>query len=94
MALRNRICVIAAAFAAISLAGCAGGPGSGPDGIGLASGAGCKSLKREIRKYEVRGIQYKADAANRGAKLSSKQRADVRRDNSLLDSYLGGKCHV
>ena len=94
MALRNRICVIAAAFAAISLAGCAGGPGSGPDGIGLASGAGCKSLKREIRKYEVRGIQYKADAANRGAKLSSKQRADVRRYNSLLDSYLGGKCHV
>ena len=94
MVLRNCICVVAAAFAAISVAGCAGGPGSGPDGIGLASGAGCKSLKKEIRKYEVRGIQYKADAASRGAKLSSKQKADVRRYNSLLDSYLGGQCHI
>lgn len=91
---RNRMWVVGATFAAVAVSGCAGGPGAGPDGIGLASGGGCKSLKREIRKYEARGIQYKADAANRGAKLSSKQAADVRRYNSLLDSYLGNQCHV
>ena len=90
----NDLCVAAAASTAISVAGCAGGPGYSPDGIGLASGAGCKSLKKEIREFEVRGIQYKADAASRGAKLTSKQRADVRRYNSLLDGYLGRQCHI
>ena len=94
MLMRNQFIVAGAASVALAVAGCAGGPGAGPDGIGLASGAGCKSIKREIGKYEARGIQYKADAANRGARLSAKQKADVRRYNSLLNSYLGGKCHV
>ncbi len=94
MLMRNLMSIPGTALVAIAVAGCAGGPGAGPDGIGLASGAGCKSLKSQIRKYEARGIQYKADAANRGARLSAKQRADVKRYNSLLDSYLGGQCHV
>lgn len=80
--------------AGLVTAGCAGGAG-GPDGVGLAYGGGsCKSLKREIARYEARGVHYKADQAGRGARLSAKQRADVDRYNSLLNSYLGSKCHV
>ena len=93
--LTRKLSIVAGmALVALVVAGCAGGPGAGPDGIGLASGAGCKSIKRELNKYEARGIQYKSDAANRGARLSAKQKVDVRRYNSLLNSYLGGKCHV
>ncbi len=94
MLMRHLTIVAGMAIVGIAVAGCAGGPGAGPDGIGLASGAGCKSLKREISKYEARGIHYKADAVNRGKRVSAKQRADVKRYNSLLDSYLGNKCHV
>ncbi|MEM7750205.1 MAG: hypothetical protein AAF346_18285, partial [Pseudomonadota bacterium] len=88
MLMRYLMSISGGAFVAVVVAGCAGGPGAGPDGVGLASGAGCKSLKSEIRKYEARGIHYKSDAANRGARLSAKQRADVKRYNSLLNSYL------
>lgn len=94
MTRRHRVIALGMVLIASAIGGCAGGPGAGADGIGLASGAGCKSIESEIRKYEARGIQYKADAAARGTSLSAKQKADVQRYNSLLDSYLGSQCHV
>lgn len=83
-----------AAVLTLVLTGCAGGPNGASNAGLVASSGGCKSLKSELRRYEARGIQYKADAANRGAKLSAKQRDAVRHYNSLLDAYLGNKCHV
>ena len=96
MSVSRAISCVAAPMAilGLALAGCAGGP-DGVSNVGLVAGGGsCKSLKRELGRYEARGIQYKADAANRGKRLSSKQRADVNRYNKLLDAYLGNKCHV
>ena len=91
---RRTICTIGGLAVAIALlAGCAGGP-DGQVNAGLVGAGGCKQIKRELGRYEARGIQYKADAANRGARLSAKQRPDVRRYNELLDSYLGNQCHV
>lgn len=81
------------AVAVALLAGCAGGP-DGQVNAGLMDAGSCKELKRELGRYESRGIQYKADAANRGARLSAKQRTAVRQYNALLDDYLGNKCHV
>ena len=81
------------AILGLAVAGCAGGP-DGASNVGLAGGGSCKSLKRELGRYEARGIQYKADAANRGGRLTAKQRVDVNRYNKLLDAYLGNKCHV
>ncbi len=73
------------------LAGCAGG-GAGPGGLGLVGS--CKDVRRELKKYEARGVHMQADAVARGAKLSSKQRAQVARYNGLLNTYLGNKCHL
>ncbi len=91
---RRTIGIIGGSTLAIALlAGCAGGP-DGQVNAGLMDAGSCKALKRELGRYEARGIQYKADAANRGARLSAKQRQDVRRYNALLDDYLGNRCHV
>ncbi|MGI9523847.1 MAG: hypothetical protein ACR2PG_19620 [Hyphomicrobiaceae bacterium] len=88
--INSRICV--AVFVVGSLVSACAGQSNGPVSAGL--GGNCKSLKMELSKYEARGIQYKADAAGRGAKLSAKQRDEVDRYNNLLDSYLGNSCHA
>ena len=75
---------------AVILSACAGGGGVG--GLGLVGS--CKDVKSQLRRYEARGIHHKADAAGRGAKLTSKQRTDVARYNGLLNTYLGNKCHL
>ena len=79
---------------ALLISGCAGNPGDQLN-VGLIStSGGCRTIIRELRKFERRGIPYKADAASRGAKLSPKTRAEVRRYNSLLDTYMGNQCHA
>lgn len=79
-------------FLTLVVGGCAGGP-SGP-GMALSSGGSCKAIKKQLSRYEARGVHLKADAAARGKKYSGKQMADVRRYNDLLNSYLGNQCHV
>ncbi|MGI9422205.1 MAG: hypothetical protein ACR2PA_03360 [Hyphomicrobiaceae bacterium] len=78
---------------AVMLSGCAGGPSAG-GGMALSSGGSCKSIKRELGRYEARGVHMRADAAGRGKRLSSKQQAEVQRYNDLLNSYLSNQCHV
>ena len=41
-----------------------------------------------------RGTQAKVEAASQGKKLAVKDKADVDRYNSLLNQYLGARCHA
>jgi hypothetical protein len=78
------------------LAGCAdGGPGGGdPGAIPLASGQSCGSIRQELDRLDRKGTQGKVEAATAGKRLSPDAQADVDRYNSLLNQYLGARCHV
>jgi hypothetical protein len=80
------------------LAGCAegGGAGSGgdPGAIPLAAGQSCGSIRQELDKLDRKGTQAKVEAATSGKKLPPAAQVDVDRYNSLLNQYLGARCHV
>jgi hypothetical protein len=86
-----------AAVAAVGLlAGCAadgynyGDPGAAP----LAAGQSCGSIRSELDRLDKKGTQGKVEAASQGKKLAPAAQADVDRYNSLLNQYLGARCHV
>jgi hypothetical protein len=88
-----RFLAIGAAIAA--LAGCADGDGYGdPGAMPLASGQTCGSIRQELDALDRKGAQAKVEAASQGKKLAAKDKADVDRYNSLLNQYLGARCHV
>lgn len=77
------------------LAGCAdGGNGGDPGALPLASGQTCGSIRGELDKLDRKGTQSKVEAATAGKKLAPAAQADVDRYNSLLNQYLGARCHV
>jgi hypothetical protein len=78
------------------LAGCAegGGTGGDPGAVPLASGQSCGSIRGELDKLDRKGTQSKVEAATSGKKLAPAAQADVDRYNSLLNQYLGARCHV
>ena len=84
------------AAAAAMLAGCESGSGYGgdPGATPLASGQSCGSIRQELDALDRRGTQGKVEAASQGKKLSPKDKGDVDRYNSLLNQYLGARCHV
>jgi hypothetical protein len=65
-----------------------------PGGIPLASGQSCGSVRQELDKLDRKGTQGKVEAATAGKKLAPAAQADVDRYNSLLNQYLGARCHV
>lgn len=78
-----------------ALGGCAeGGPGGDPGAIPLASGQTCGSLRQELDRLDRKGTQGKVEAATAGKRLSPEAQADVERYHSLLNQYLGARCHV
>jgi hypothetical protein len=79
-----------------ALAGCAeGGGGYGDPGASpLASGQSCGSIRSELDQLDRKGTQAKVEAASQGKKLAAKDKADVDRYNSLLNQYLGARCHA
>ncbi|MEL7048736.1 MAG: hypothetical protein AAFO75_07200 [Pseudomonadota bacterium] len=92
-----RSCKISsAALLAVSLAACAsgGGGGGGPVATPLAAGQSCGAIRSELRRLDNRGVPSKVERLNAGKSLSSKDRKLAQRYNSLLDSYLGARCHV
>jgi hypothetical protein len=87
--------LLAAAAAVATFAGCAsedfgGDPGAAP----LASGQSCGSIRQELDQLDRKGTQAKVEAASTGKKLAPKDKSDVDRYNSLLNQYLGARCHV
>ena len=86
---------LAAAAAIATLAGCADGDGFGDPGASpLASGQSCGSIRQELDSLDRKGTQGKVEAASAGKKLAPKDKSDVDRYNSLLNQYLGARCHV
>ena len=88
--------MLAAAAAVATLAGCADGDGYGgdPGAAPLASGQSCGTIRQELDALDRKGTQGKVEAASAGKKLAPKDKADVDRYNSLLNQYLGARCHV
>ena len=86
---------LTAAAAIAMLAGCADGEGFGDPGAApLASGQSCGTIRQELDQLDRRGTQAKVEAASAGKKLAPKDKGDVDRYNSLLNQYLGARCHA
>lgn len=82
---------------ASALAGCAGDTskaGGDPGARALPPGMTCQSVRGELNGLDARGTQSKVEAAGQGKKLPPAAQADVDRYNSLLNHYLGARCHV
>lgn len=82
------------AGAALALAGCeSGGSGGGDPGARpLPPGASCQSLRAELSRMDAQGAQSKVERASRG-KVDPATQAVADRYNSLLNQYLGARCH-
>jgi hypothetical protein len=95
-AMSRMIKLIIAVSAAAMLAGCADGDGFGgdPGAVPLASGQSCGSIRSELDALDRKGTQSKVEAASAGKKLSPKDKGDVDRYNTLLNQYLGARCHA
>jgi hypothetical protein len=90
-----RLAFISAAMGLAVIAGCADGGGNGdPGALPLASGQSCGSVRQELDKLDRKGTQSKVEASTAGKKLASAAQADVDRYNTLLNQYLGARCHV
>ena len=86
---------LAAAAAVAALAGCAGDGNDGdPGAMPLASGQSCGTIRQELNRLDAKGAQSKVEAASQGKKLAPAAQAEVDRYNSLLNQYLGARCHV
>ena len=88
--------LLAAGAVLAALAGCADceGFGGDPGALPLAAGQSCGTVRQELDALDRKGTQSKVEAASQGKKLSVKDKADVDRYNSLLNQYLGARCHA
>jgi len=89
-----RALAVAAAVGTLSACADGGGGFGDPGATPLASGQSCGSIRQELDQLDRRGTQGKVEAASQGKKLSPKDKGDVDRYNSLLNQYLGARCHV
>jgi hypothetical protein len=86
---------VAAAVLAVALSGCSssgssnGDPGARP----LPAGMSCQSLRADLNKMDSQGAQSKVEAVTQG-KGSAEAKAVADRYNTLLNHYLGARCHV
>src|SRR5262249_62259194 len=85
----------AGAAALAALCGCAGeGHDGDPGAMPLAAGQSCGSIRQELNRLDAKGTQAKVEAVSQGKKGSPRDRADADRYKSLLNQYLGARCHV
>jgi hypothetical protein len=92
----SRILSVAAAAAIAALAGCAEGDsyGGDPGAASLAPGQSCGTIRQQLDALDRKGTQAKVEAASAGKKLAPKDKGDVDQYNSLLNQYLGARCHA
>jgi hypothetical protein len=91
-----RICfILGTASAALALVGCSGGSSNGgdPGARALPTGMSCQSLRADLNKMDSQGAQSKVEAATAG-KASPEARAVADKYNTLLNYYLGARCHT
>jgi hypothetical protein len=82
-----------AALSAV-LAGCGGAAGGDPGAKSLPMGQSCQSIRGELNRLDSKGVPSIVERASSGGKLSPAQRAEADNYNSLLNQYLGARCHV
>ena len=83
--------VLAALVLAALVSGCAGG-GEGA-GAGLPAGETCSSIRAKLNRLDAKGVPAYVEAQTQGKKLAGQQKADADAYNSLLNQYLGARCH-
>ena len=79
---------------ASALQGCGGAGAGDPGARSLPMGQSCQSIRGEMLRLEGRGVQSAIERQQSGGKLSAGQKADADNYNSLLNQYLGSRCHV
>lgn len=93
--MRSILQVVGVLLAAGTLQGCGGTAGAGDPGArSLTAGQSCKNIQVELDRLIGRGVQSAIERQQSGSKLSGSQKADADRYNSLLNEYLGARCHV
>ena len=88
--------VVLSGLAGITLAlgGCGGAAGGDPGARSLPMGQSCQSIRGELNHLDSKGVPALVERAGNGGKLSPAQRAEADNYNSLLNQYLGARCHV
>ena len=76
---------------AVLVSGCAGG--GGPSSAGLPLGESCNSIRAKLNRLDSKGVPAYVEAQSQGKKLGGSQKADADAYNSLLNQYLGARCH-
>jgi len=87
---------IVAIGAIAALGGCAaeGAAGGDPGARPMPQGMTCQSVRQELSSLDARGAHAKVEAVSAGRRVSDSDRAIADRYNTLLNYYLGGRCHV
>ena len=87
--------ILAALTGAMLLAGCesGGSKGGDPGARPLPAGQTCQSVRSELDRMDAQGAQSKVERASRG-NADAATKAVAERYNSLLNQYLGARCHV
>ena len=89
------ISILAALTGALMLAGCESGNSNGgdPGARPLPPGQTCQTIRADLDKMDSQGAQSKVERASRG-NVDAATKAVADRYNSLLNQYLGARCHV
>lgn len=92
---RNVFGLVVLVGATLALAGCESGGSNGgdPGARPLPLGSSCQSLRAELSRMDAQGAQAKVERASRG-KVDASTQAVADRYNSLLNQYLGARCHT
>ncbi|MFZ1106530.1 MAG: hypothetical protein WAN86_27325 [Hyphomicrobiaceae bacterium] len=88
--------MLAAGAMGLLLAACADGNGGfgDPGPVALPLGSSCGSIQQDLNRLLGRGVQGNMERQKSGKGLTPAAKADVDRYNSLLNQYLGARCHV
>lgn len=89
-----RLVALAATSLAVTFAAGCASDGNGPTAASLPYGSSCGSIRSELRQLDNRGVPAKVEAVNAGRRVSSKDRELAQRYNTLLNQYLGARCHT
>ena len=75
------------------LAGCAGSANGGPMALSLPAGTSCKAVKSEMNRLLASGVQGSIEARQAGRRISASSAERADRYNTLLNQYIGARCH-
>ncbi len=78
----------------VAVSGCAGGASGDPGARSLPMGQSCQTIRGELNRLDSKGVPALVERSGNGGKLTPAQKAEADQYNSLLNQYLGARCHV